>query len=1075
MRWRVVLLVALALVAVAVPVVLAAGPNRIGPGQRLDAKVLLLSADGTEPGFAAWKYELAREGVPFDAVVAYTGAAKTSTLTDAQLADYGDQHAKYDAVILASGDLGHQVTNADATTSYLSALTDAEWSALAKFERTFGVRQLSDYTAPSPAHGLVTVGGVRQDGKVGTLTATGKDAFPYLKGPLPIPDDDPNPASSEAFGYAGTPVDAANWQTLVSAPGGGAYLGIYTHPDDGREEMVMTVAGNENQSHVQLLRHGMLNWVTRGVFLGIQRNYLELQVDDLFLGDDAWDPATHTTNYDPAAASRMSAGDVAQAVQWSKARNLRIDFAYNGGGSALWLDQVNNDENAANDTATDPLVAAIQANKASFGFVNHTFDHPNLDCSSASFISKEVNDNVAWAAARGIAIDPREVVTGEHSGLANSRPGNPGTIDPPSIDDIVPHTGTAPPSTTTPPTTTTPASTTGVPSGTYDYAVSARSAAGESTASIVSGVVVGAAGTTGNSVDVSFNAVCHAVSYQLYRSAGGAGAWELVGTVARSATAPTDDGTAPVTLTVLDDKAAGTAGAPPAANAATIAPYGQNPNSLAGLLTAGIRVVATDASKTYPQTPADVAGPQWGLGATFSEGTPPASFQAIPRYPSNVYYNVSRQGQQLDEYNWIYVAPANGGGCVPIAGVTTCRTTPATWAEYLTSENTIMFRHLMGNDPRPHFMHQSNLADYNPALPETDPGQGGILYPVVDGLLARYDAAIDRAKAPLVQLTSAQIGAALAQQSAWAAHLAAGDVSAWLQDGRLHVKNASTAPVDVPITGTTVGDLYGGQRSGWKTIAPGAEQVLAPDEPTNTAVPTIAGTPRAGDRLSARTGTWTGTPTIDYGYQWQRCDTKGQGCKSIAGARAGDYVAGADDVGATLRVVVSAGNWIASVSQATSAATDTVAKAPDPPKAAGTSGRPGSVGVSGQGRKKDDKASAKLALTNVKMSPKRFAVAHRLRQRGTRLDGSRITWRLSKAAEVRLVVQRRVGSKHHRRWVTVGTLRRSAPKGTNVLRFTGRFKARPLAPRTYRLTVTATAGRQKAGPRHVTFHVVRGR
>ena len=86
-------------------------------GQRLDAKVLLLSADGTEPGFAAWKYQLTREGVPFDAVVSYTGAAKTSTLTDARLADYGAQHAKYDAVILATGDLGHQVANANGTTS----------------------------------------------------------------------------------------------------------------------------------------------------------------------------------------------------------------------------------------------------------------------------------------------------------------------------------------------------------------------------------------------------------------------------------------------------------------------------------------------------------------------------------------------------------------------------------------------------------------------------------------------------------------------------------------------------------------------------------------------------------------------------------------------------------------------------------------------------------------------------------------------------------------------------------------------------------------------------------------------
>ena len=315
MRRRLFVLVALAAIGVAVPVVLAATPSHSLPDQRLDAKVLLLSADGTEPGFAAWKYELTREGVPFDAVVSYAGAAKTSTLTDARLADYGAQHAKYDAVILASGDLGHQVDNGNGTTSYLSALTDAEWAALAKFERTFGVRQLSDYTAPSPAHGLVAAGGASQDGKTGTLTAAGKAAFPYLKGPVPIPNDDPDPASSEAFGYAGTPVDPPTWQTLVSAPGGGAYLGIYTHPDDGREEMVMTVAANENQSHAQLLRHGMLNWVTRGVFLGFQRNYLELQVDDLFLGDDAWDPATHTTNYDPAAASRMSAGDVAQAVQ----------------------------------------------------------------------------------------------------------------------------------------------------------------------------------------------------------------------------------------------------------------------------------------------------------------------------------------------------------------------------------------------------------------------------------------------------------------------------------------------------------------------------------------------------------------------------------------------------------------------------------------------------------------------------------------------------------------------------------------------------------------------------------------
>ena len=63
----------------------------------------------------------------------------------------------------------------------------------------------------------------------------------------------------------------------------------------------MTVASNQFQSHNQLLRHGMLNWVTRGVFLGYQRNYLELQVDDLFLGDDAWDPVDQHHQLRPGA------------------------------------------------------------------------------------------------------------------------------------------------------------------------------------------------------------------------------------------------------------------------------------------------------------------------------------------------------------------------------------------------------------------------------------------------------------------------------------------------------------------------------------------------------------------------------------------------------------------------------------------------------------------------------------------------------------------------------------------------------------------------------------------------------
>ncbi len=1029
-------------IALSLPVAFAATPAHVSPGQRVDLKVLLISADGTEPGFGAWKAELEREGVPYDTLVAYNGQTRAATLTDATLADYANDHARYQAVILASGDLGHQVTNPGGTTSYLSALTDGEWATLAKFERTFGIRRLSDYTAPTAAHGLAPVPGASQDGKVGLLTPSGRAAFPYLKGPVAIADDDP--AVAETFGYAAKP-DPANpgaWQTLLAGPGDTAYLGIYTHPDDGREEMVMTVASNQFQNHNQLLRHGMLNWVTRGVFLGYQRNYLELQVDDLFLGDDAWDPATHSTNYDPARASRMSASDVDRAIAWSRASGLRIDMAFNGGGSALQVEQTG---------APDALAAkfAQPGVSAAFGYVNHTFDHSNLDCSSAPFIARQITDNLAWARARGLQVaNAAEVVTGEHSGLANARPGNPGTIDPPAFDDVEPAaTGGA------------------VAGGTYDYALTARSPAGETTASVVPGIVVGAAGSTTNAVAVSFNAVCHAIGYDVYRRPAGTAAWARVATLARAADAPTDDGRNPITLTVTDAAAAGTAAEPPAANAAALAPYGQNPNLSAALTSAGIRSIATDASKGYPSVPTMITSPLLPAGASWTQG----NVRAVPRYPSNVYYNVSRQGQQLDEYNWIYVAPANGGGCVPIAGVTTCRTTPAGWDEYVTLETRVMFRHLTGNDPRPHFFHQSNLADFNPVLPETHPDQGGILYPVIDALVGRYEAAFDRAGAPLLQLTTTQIADTLARQDTWAA--AKGSVSAWLQDGRIHVSNGAAGPVEVPLTGTTAGDVYGGQRSGWITLAAGAQAEFTPADPANTSPPTIKGTARVGETLSAENGAWTGTPEVAYTRQWQRCDARGAACKNVAGADGASYEATAADEGATLRVAIGAGNWISSVSQAFSAPTGVVAPKPVTPRSENGGGSP-DRGGSDAGRPPGRPATPakKLQLTRVKMAPRRFAVAHKRASKGTRLDGTRVSWKLNRAAKVRLTFQR-----HTRRgWVRVGQVTRSARAGTGELRFRGRFGKRLLKPQRYRLVISASAGHDRTASRRLAFRVVKG-
>jgi hypothetical protein len=90
--------------------------------------------------------------------------------------------------------------------------------------------------------------------------------------------------------------------------------------------------------------------------------------------------------------------------------------------------------------------------------------------------------------------------------------------------------------------------------------------------------------------------------------------------------------------------------------------------------------------------------------------------------------------------------------------------------------------------------------------------------------------------------------------------------------------------------------------------------------PRNTAVPTVSGTPKVGEELSASPGSWTGSPT-SYAYQWQRCDADAVTCFDAPGATGQTYGVRSVDVGFRLRVEVTAKNARGST-MAVSAPTD---------------------------------------------------------------------------------------------------------------------------------------------------------
>ena len=104
-----------------------------------------------------------------------------------------------------------------------------------------------------------------------------------------------------------------------------------------------------------------------------------------------------------------------------------------------------------------------------------------------------------------------------------------------------------------------------------------------------------------------------------------------------------------------------------------------------------------------------------------------------------------------------------------------------------------------------------------------------------------------------------------------------------------------------------------------------AAYAASPTAPVNTSLPTTGGGPaRVGRPLTATDGTWTGTLPITFTYQWLRCSsTSLTSCATIATGTSKTYLVTAADLGARLRVRVTATNTAGSAS-AVSGATSPV-------------------------------------------------------------------------------------------------------------------------------------------------------
>ena len=133
---------------------------------------------------------------------------------------------------------------------------------------------------------------------------------------------------------------------------------------------------------------------------------------------------------------------------------------------------------------------------------------------------------------------------------------------------------------------------------------------------------------------------------------------------------------------------------------------------------------------------------------------------------------------------------------------------------------------------------------------------------------------------------------------------------------------ATTYVLGAGDVGQTIKVVIGASNTaGSASAASAATATVTAAAPANTAVPAISGTAKEGQLLTATTGTWTGSATIAYAYQWQSCT--GSTCTAISGATSSTYRLLSAQVGKTIKVVVTATNSAGNAA-ATSAATATV-------------------------------------------------------------------------------------------------------------------------------------------------------
>lgn len=403
-------------------------------GQQVEQTILIFARDNIA---ALNAYQgLEGYGIPYEVIIVPQEGIELPTLTSSS--DRGN----YGGFIVMSE------VSFDYDGLWRSAITDEQWTDLYNYQISFGVRMVRIDAYPQPMFGTET--SIPSQGCCDTdveqvVSFTNNTGFETANLNM-----DAEVTQMNMWHYPATITLPQNtWEIAKFAPDAEGQFSDDTvaavvNDFDGRQQMVwFTSWAAEWSPTSNFLQHAHIHWMTRGLFLGARKVYLNAQIDDMHLNTNLYYPQGQTF--------RLRPDDLTAHVSWQEDLNSRmpegsrffLDIGHNGNGDIIY--STLNDTSSLCDPSyaiyyegqeAPPLefkkplgtgidrwpetpseyvwtlacaeiddVAAwfmVPENRDAFGHVSHTFSHLNLNNATYSDTDKEIFFNQAWQRQVGL-------------------------------------------------------------------------------------------------------------------------------------------------------------------------------------------------------------------------------------------------------------------------------------------------------------------------------------------------------------------------------------------------------------------------------------------------------------------------------------------------------------------------------------------------------------------------------------------------------------------------------------------------------------------------------------------------